>query len=229
MLLLNDHELAVGEPTPGKVKVIDLKQPGQYRYFDDATGLKPRFLDLTPDNQVLVGFAKNQLFMYSRDGKLQKTLTAPHIYGCAGLTHQSDGTIIIGTDGAGWLYTFDATGTLNSTEQFASPPDVGNTTSLLGLADDSILFGAQNFVNDGKLMRLDKFGNVNFTQEFPLPNSVTFRSLRRFSQGFLFVDYLDYRVYRLNDNLAVETAPFATLSNGSFLSSLVWLDKPPPQ
>jgi len=56
------------------------------------------------------------------------------------------------------------------------------------------------------------------------PPSHTFYFLRRFFDGYLFVHFFAAEVYRLDDTLKLESAPFATLPSGSWAAGMAWLD-----
>ncbi len=223
MLLLSSNELAVADLSAHRVKVLDLQNGTLIRNFaDNVPDLSPQYLDRTLDGDLLVGFSKNQFFRYSPKGVLQKTITAPHPYGCAGLTHLSDGSIIVGTSGSGRQYRFSSDGT--SLGLFADPASTADTNSLLALPNDDFLLGGRDFMNDGRLIRLDKQGVVQQTIQ---PAKLTFYYLRAFKDGYLFHKFFDNVIYFISKQLVVQSTPFSSLSSDMVLQGMVWLDNPP--
>ncbi len=219
LALLSASELAVADSGPKLVKVIDLGTGALARSFGgDAPGLSPDHLLRTAKGELLVGFAKNQLFRYSAQGKLLQTITAPTPYGCAGLAELADGSLIVGTNGSGALYRIAADGT--PLGPFANP-GTSDTNSLLRMPSGELLMGTRSAMNDGVLLRLSGLGAVQQKLE---PPSHTFYFLRRFVDGYLFVHFFATQVYRLDETLAVAPTPFATLPSGSWAAGLAWLD-----
>jgi hypothetical protein len=80
-------------------------------------------------------------------------------------------------------------------------------------------------MNDGLLVRVSKSGAVieSTTPQF----GKTYYYLRAFMDGYLFVEFYENQIYRMDQDLSEHANPFATLPVDTALAGMAWLHDPP--
>ncbi|MBW2735017.1 MAG: hypothetical protein JRH20_21765, partial [Deltaproteobacteria bacterium] len=187
MLLLSREEIAVSSFADKDVKVVRLSDGKVLRSFGGGVAeLSPRYLDRLSDGSVLVAPVNdNQIVrMDPQSGALLKTITVPHTYGLAGLTHLADDTIISGISGTGRFYKNPPDGSLGTL--FFTITNTYDTYTIRGLARDEILVSTMDWNYNGVLVRIDSHGEeierkVHSGFHAPTPETLT-----PFIGGFLF-------------------------------------------